>query len=183
MNPRSESDEWLMGQVRRGSRDALEKLVRRHASPLLTYVQRMCGDRHRGEELFQEVFLAVWTKRTQYKLDRSFRAWLYAIAANRCRDAYRARPSEVPLAGDEGPVAARETGPTQTAIAAETATLVAAAVGQLPPQQRSVVVLRVWNGLSYGEIAELVGTTEATVRSHMHRGLAALRERLEPRLR
>ena len=70
-----------------------------------------------------------------------------------------------------------------TAIAAETATLVAGAVTQLPPQQRSVVVLRVWNELSYGEIAEVVGAPESTVRSHMHRGLAVLRDYLEPRLR
>ena len=53
---------------------------------------------------------------------------------------------------------------------------------QEAPQQRTVVVLRVWDGLSYAEIAELVGKQEATVRSHMHHGLAALRKYLEPRL-
>jgi RNA polymerase sigma-70 factor (ECF subfamily) len=55
-------------------------------------------------------------------------------------------------------------------------------VAQLPAQQRAVVVLRVWDGLSYAEIAEAVGRTEATVRSHMHHGLTALRKYLEPRL-
>jgi RNA polymerase sigma factor (sigma-70 family) len=53
-------------------------------------------------------------------------------------------------------------------------------VTRLPPQQRAVVVLRVWEGLPYARIAEIVGRTEATVRSHMHHGLAALRKHLEP---
>jgi RNA polymerase sigma-70 factor (ECF subfamily) len=52
----------------------------------------------------------------------------------------------------------------------------------LPPQQRVVVVLRVWDGLSYAQIAEVLGRTEATVRSHMHHGLIALRKDLDPLL-
>jgi RNA polymerase sigma factor (sigma-70 family) len=72
--------------------------------------------------------------------------------------------------------------PAEIAIATETATLVTEAVALLPPQQRAVVVLRVWNGLPYSQIAEILGRTETTVRSNMHHGLAALRKYLEPRL-
>src|SRR5262245_49892609 len=67
MNPKQERDEWLMGQVALGKRECLEPLVRRYASPLLTFIRRMVGDAHRSEELFQDVFLAVWNKRTQYQ--------------------------------------------------------------------------------------------------------------------
>ena len=67
-------------------------------------------------------------------------------------------------------------------VATEAAALVSAAVTRLPPQQRAVVVLRVWEGMSYAEIAEALGRSEGTVRSHMHHALAALREYLEPRL-
>src|SRR5262245_52272206 len=96
MKTGNEPDEWLMGQVALGRREHLEPLVRRFASPLLTFIQRMVGDRHRAEELFQEVFLAVWVKRAQYRFPRSFRAWLFAIAANRCREDYRkGRPAAV----------------------------------------------------------------------------------------
>jgi RNA polymerase sigma-70 factor (ECF subfamily) len=184
MNKGHEGDEWLMGQVALGKREYLAPLVRRYASPLLTFIQRMIGDRHRGEELFQEVFLVVWTKRGQYKFPRSFRSWLFAIAANRCRADFRkARAEKVSL--DDLPEAApvaSDPSPVEAAISTETASLVATAVAQLPPGQRTVVVLRVWNGLSYAEIAEIVGRTEATVRSHMHHGLAAMRKYLEPRL-
>ncbi len=55
-------------------------------------------------------------------------------------------------------------------------------VEQLPPQQRTVIVLRIWNGLSFREISEVVGTTESTARSNMHRGLQTMRSYLEPRL-
>src|SRR6266849_5878724 len=89
MHPRQEHDEWLMAQVALGKRDHLEPLVRRYASPLLTFIRRMIGDAHRSEELFQEAFLAVWSKRRQYQFPRPFKAWLYAITLNKCRAAFR----------------------------------------------------------------------------------------------
>src|SRR3954447_14404728 len=92
MMGRDEGDESLMARVARGQRDCLEALVRRHATRLLTFIQRMIGDRHRSEELFQEVFLAVWRKRKQYQDPRPFRAWLYTIALNRCCASLRLRP-------------------------------------------------------------------------------------------
>src|SRR6185295_1745929 len=79
-------DERLMEQVAQGKRECLEPLVRRHANALLTFIQRMVGDRHRSEELFQEVFLAVWRKRAQYQSPRPFKAWLFGIALNKCRE-------------------------------------------------------------------------------------------------
>jgi RNA polymerase sigma-70 factor (ECF subfamily) len=178
-------DEWLMARVALGERDCLEALVRRHASRLLTFLERMAGDRHRGEELFQEVFLAVWLKRRQYEFPRPFKPWLYAIAANKCRAVARGRRLAAVALEDAAPWAPASAvpSPEESAVATETAALVAAAVTLLPAQQRAVVVLRVWEGLSYAEIAEAVGRTEATVRSHMHHGLAALRKYLEPRLR
>src|SRR5438270_449468 len=185
MNQQQAGDEWLMAQLALGRREHLEPLIRRYANPLLTFIQRMIGDRHRSEELFQEVFLAVWTKRRQYQFPRPFKAWLFAIALNKCRAAFRKRRLASVALTDETavvvPLGAEPT-PADAAIATETAALVASAVTRLPPQQRAVVVLRVWDGLSYAEIAAAVGRTEATVRSHMHHGLAALRKFLEPRL-
>jgi RNA polymerase sigma-70 factor, ECF subfamily len=177
-----DGDEYLMARVGRDQPELLEKLLRRHASPLLTFLQRMVGDHHRGEELFQEVFLAVWVKRRQYQYPRPFKPWLYAIALNKCRAWFRRRVSPALLLDDEaGPTpAASDASPMDAAIATETAVLVNQAIQQLPPQQRAVVVLRVWEGLSYAQIAEVIGCTEPTARSHMHHGLAALRKYLEP---
>ncbi len=176
----AEPDEWLMSQVASDRRDCLAPLVRRHASPLLTYIRRMVGCEHRSEELFQEVFLQVWLKRRQYQYPRPFRPWLFAIATNHCRASFRsAKPPSLALL-DEGPPASGPA-PLDALVAGETAAVVSQAVADLPAQQRSVVVLRVWNGLSYAEIGTIVGVTEETARSHMSHGLKSLRKCLEPK--
>ena len=183
MNKANDSDEALMLRVVQGQRECLATLIRRHASSLLTYIQRMIGDRHRSEELFQEIFLAVWSKRRQYKFPRPFRAWLFGIATNRCRSEFRkTRPETYSLANAPPLPAAPDPTPLDTAIATESSAIVARAVSVLPPRQRSVVVLRVWNGLSYAEISQVLKCSETTARSHMHHGLAAVRRYVEPRL-
>jgi RNA polymerase sigma-70 factor (ECF subfamily) len=187
MDKQQNRDEWLMAEVAEGKRDALEPLVRRHATPLLSFLQRMAGDRHRGEDLFQEVFLAVWVKRSQYIFPRPFKPWLYAIAVNKCRAAFRqtpwAGPSPFPIPLQETSVPpALEPSPAETAVAVETAAIIGRALTLLPAQQRAVVVLRLWEQLGYDDIAGMIGCTAATARSHMHHGLCALRRYLEPRL-
>lgn len=178
-------DERLMSEVAQGRQEALEPLIRRHANPLLTFIRRMIGDYHRSEELFQDVFVAVWAKRKQYESPRPFKPWLYAIALNVCRAEFRRRWTPVFPIQDEDVIAganAKDPG-GEVAIATEQATIVSAAVRQLPPKQRAVVVLRTWSALSYAEIADVLGRSEGTIRAHMHQALATLREYLEPRLR
>jgi RNA polymerase sigma-70 factor (ECF subfamily) len=182
MQARSERDEWLMAQVALGRRESLEPLVRRYAGPLVGFIRRMVRDPHRSEELFQDVFLAVWQKRGQYRFPRPFKPWLYAIALNKCRAAFRAPVRIWAELESESSAAPQAVGPApaEAVIGCETAALIAGAVQALPPQQRLVVALRIWDGLSYAEIAEVSGRTEATVRSNMHHGLAALRKAIAP---
>ena len=185
MPPDEHGDESLMQRVCAGQRDPLEVLVRRYATPLLTFLQRLTGDAHQSEELFQEVFLAVWINRHQYQYPRPFRPWLYQIAVNKCRAAYRARARRPTVSLDTQAEAApleRGGAATDVAVAAETRTAVAAAVAQLPDRQREVLVMRIWNEQPYDEIAELLGCTPRTARSHMHHALAALRRTLAVRL-
>jgi RNA polymerase sigma-70 factor (ECF subfamily) len=179
MDAGAERDEFLMSKVAEGRGELLEWLVRRHAAGLLTFLARMTGDHHRAEELFQEVFLAVWLKRRQYQYPRPFRPWLYAIALNRCRADHRSKKPS-PLSLGEDASADADATPAEMAVNAETAAQVSKAVTRLPEQQRAVVVLRVWQGLPYAKIARIVGCAEGTVRSHMHHALAALREDLAP---
>ena len=184
-----EPDEWLMQQVALGSSRHLDTLLRRYAQPILTFTTRLLGSTHRGEDAFQETFLAVWVRRSTYKFPRLFRPWLFRIAHNQCRQFVR--PHELLALGfddDSGsPDFARAAppfpGPVDTAIAAETNTIVDRALARLPDQQRAVLVLRLWNAMSYTEIAATLDVAEATVRSTMHDALAHLRRYLEPRLR
>ena len=130
---------------------------------------------------FQDAFVTVWRKRHRYEHPRPFRPWLYAIAVNLCRTAHCSRPpSASPLSDDhcgDGPA------PDSALSSSETARLIGRALAQLPPQQRAVVSLRVWEEMPYARIAEVVGCTEGTVRAHMHHGLASLREVLAPLIR
>jgi RNA polymerase sigma-70 factor (ECF subfamily) len=175
-------DEYLMARVQHGQPELLERILRRHATPLLTFLDRMTGDRHQAEELFQEVFLAVWRKRHQYQYPLPFKPWLYAIALNKWRESFRGRRQEQSLDEETMAPLSGEVGPPDAMIATETADIVSRAVTQLTPRQRAVVVLRIWQGMGYDRIADVLKTTEATVRSHMHHGLAALRQLLGPRL-
>lgn len=182
MEPRNEPDEWLMTQVANGQRGCVEPLLRRHAGPLLSFIRHLIGDAHRSEELFQEVFLAVWLKRTQYEVGRPFKPWLYGIALNRCRVEFRRRSAQLASLDGVPDPADRELSPSDAVAASERAALISAAVQRLPERQRTVVMLRVWHGMAYAEIAAIMDTTEGTVRAHMHHALAALRKSLEVHL-
>ena len=185
MDLAQETDERLMQRVSAGERPALSILLRRYANPLLTFLRRMSGHHHRSEELFQEVFVTVWSSSRSYQYPRPFRAWLFGIAANKCHSERRRRyVATVPFDEEKSTVlAGRELGPVEGAILVKTATLIEQAVMCLPVQQRKIVVMRVWNEFSYAEIARILERDESTVRSNMFHALASLRRILEPRLR
>ncbi len=174
------TDANLMRDVALGRRDSLELLIRRHGSDVLTFIGRMIHESHRRDDVFQDVFLAVWQSRHQYEYPRAFRPWLLKIAANKCREhlrggrriAWSLEDREVSVDGE----------PDASMISQETSDLIAASLERLPKNQRMVVVLRIWNGLSYAEIAQITGRREGTVRSSMHHALKCLRERLQTRL-
>ena len=178
-------DEELMAKVAIGNREAMTPLLRRYASPLLTFIQRMVGDRHRAEEVFQDVFLAVWKNRRQYEFPRAFKSWLFGIAANKCRGDFR-KPG-TPLA------LLRLTPSRRTAARAIRRSRRPSrrkrrrwSRREWPRCRRSsatVLVLRIWNGQEYSEIAAALGRAESTIRSDMFHALAAMRRYLEPRLR
>jgi RNA polymerase sigma-70 factor (ECF subfamily) len=180
MRPEPIADESLMRLVVAGDRGAMEALVRRFAGPLSAFVRKLTGDAHRGEELVQDAFFMLWQKRDRYAWPRPFKPWLYTIALNRCRAWLRDGPPPAASLDGSGaePVTAGAS-PAESAITGEAAGIVAVAIDRLPATQRAVVLLRVWEELSYADIADALGCTEGTARSHMHHALAALRKQLE----
>jgi RNA polymerase sigma factor (sigma-70 family) len=174
------SDEWLMQEVSQGHCEHLETLVARYTIPLTRVVRRMIADRHRSEELIQETFLAVWKYRDQYQSPRRFRPWLFKIAANKCREAHRRSGPPLAIiidALDDPSVEVQQLGPAEAAVAAEAAAIVIKAVAQLPDQQRAVLVMRFWNDRPFEEIAQALGCSTSTARSHLYHALATMRRR------
>ena len=155
-----------------------EALVLAHQDRLFTIAFRVGGDRHDAEELVQDCFVRAYRALATYPPARirelRLRGWLTTILLNAGRN--RARVRRVPtteLAFDPG--AEPTTDPLTRRDERETW---ARLLATLSPAQRTAVVLRHVDGLSYAEIAEATGRPEGTVKAHVHRGLAALRTAL-----
>lgn len=157
---------------------SFEDLVIAHQDRLFTIALRIGGDRRDAEELVQDAFVRAYRALGTWPVDRirelRLRGWLTTILLNAGRN--RARVKRVPTAElvfDPGaepaadPLARRDSRETWARLLAE-----------LSPAQRTAVVLRHVDGMSYADIAITVGRPEGTVKAHVHRGLAALRNAL-----
>jgi RNA polymerase sigma-70 factor (ECF subfamily) len=179
-----ESDERLMLRFQGGDARAFEALVRRHRTPVFSFLLRLTGDRGRAEDLCQEAFLKVVKAAAGWEERARFSTWLYAIARNLAVDESRrmafrrADPLDAPERRGAEP-ASDDPGPDRAADAALVRPKLEAALAALPPEQREVFLLREHAGLRFSEIAEVTGTPENTVKSRMRYALEALRERLE----
>ncbi len=159
-----------------------------HRSELTAYCRRMLGSSFDAEDAVQETFLRAWRASGRFEGRAPLRAWLYRIARNVCLDAlaHAARqpvPVEnVPRApdacGDPGP--SDPSDPCDHALARERLRLaIVAAVGNLPPKQRAVLLLRDVLSWHASEVAELLSTTPAGVNSALQRARSAL-EAVDP---
>ncbi|HVI92568.1 MAG TPA: RNA polymerase sigma factor [Anaeromyxobacter sp.] len=177
-----ETDERLMRRFQAGDVRAFEVLVRRHRTPVFSFLVRLTADRARAEDLCQEVFLKVVKASAGWAERARFQTWLYAIARNLAVDESRraafrrAEPLDAPAAAAQ---ASDDPAPDRSAAAALVRPKLEAALAALPPEQREVFLLREHAGLRFAEIAEVTGTPENTVKSRMRYALEALRTRLE----
>jgi RNA polymerase sigma-70 factor (ECF subfamily) len=138
---------------------------------------RRLGDRGRAEDAVQETFASIWRAARSYRPERGPGApWLYAVARNAITDRGRARaepPAEVP----EEP--SSDAGPPERAEASWTAWRVHRALEELSANERSVIELAYWSGLSQSEIAEFLGIPLGTVKTRTRAALARLADLLE----
>ena len=157
---------------------AFEQLLSQYRRPVLNFVYRLIGDAAEAEDVAQEVFVRAYRHFGEYDASRKFSTWLFALARNAAIDRlrYRARRPSESLDG-AGPVADAAS-VSGDVLARETEQRVAAAVAELPEEQRTVVILSVYQGLSHVEIAAVMGGSEKSVESRLYRARVVLRERL-----
>lgn len=161
---------------------AFARLVERWETPIQRLCARMTGDLHRAEDLAQEAFARVFAKRHAYEPTGKFSTWLWRIALNLCRDELRRRQRRPEFAlddsehaeGGSAELAGETPSPDQAVAALEQAEIVRRALLKLPEHYRTVVVLRHYEGLKFGEIAEVLGIPDGTVKSRMNEGLSRL---------
>jgi RNA polymerase sigma-70 factor (ECF subfamily) len=171
------SDLDLISQWKRGDERAATELVARHAQALSRFAASF-GATDEIDDLVQDTFVRAFQSLDGFRGDSSFRTWLFTIERRLLLDRRRAekrRPSRVEV--QEGD-AATEYDALDAIVAGEAAVRVREAMRRLSPTQREVFALRVAQGLSYKEIAELVGTTEGAARVHYHNAMRAVKEQI-----
>lgn len=168
------------------------RLMDRWGEPIRRLCTRMTGDAHRGEDLKQDTFLRLFEKRKAYEPSGKFSTFLWRIALNLCYDEIRRQQrrreflSEPEPADSEEPLAeAALEGPTPDHLTAqmEEGELVRQALLRLPEIYRTVLVLRHYQDMKLGKIAEVLEIPEGTVNSRMAEALSRLSRLLEPRLK
>lgn len=171
-------DARLIERFRAGDERAATELVERHATPLARFASSL-GVRDDVDDLVQDTFVRAFGALDGFRAESSFRTWLFTIERRLILDRRRAearRHVHVPV-GDVD--AATEHTALDAVVADETEARVQQAVARLTPTQREVFVLRVAEGRSYKEIAEIAGTTEGAARVHYHNAMRAVKEFLD----
>jgi RNA polymerase sigma-70 factor (ECF subfamily) len=164
-------DQELMSAAGRGDRDAFGVLVRRYHRSVMQFACRFLGisDRSTAEDLAQEVFLAAWRAAPSFRPRAGVRvfSWLLRITTNICLNHRRsvALRTTAPIGADGEPCTPAHGQPEAVVAIDERARQVRAAIAQLPPAQRTAILLREFHDLSYAEIAEVIDTSVSAVES------------------
>jgi RNA polymerase sigma-70 factor (ECF subfamily) len=179
------SDEELVEEFQRGDAYAFDVLVGRWDRKIQGAIYRIMGPEEDVRDLCQETLLKAYRALGTFKKEARFSSWLYQIALNVCRDRMRRRKSRPQVSLDElmeaGEIAPTGRGPSPLELieARDLSRAVAAAVESLPQEQREVVVLKEYQGLTFLEIAQALDVPISTVKTRLYRGLSLLRQRLE----
>ena len=184
-----------MRAFQKGRDGGFVELVVRHGAKVLNYAWRLTDDFALAQDVAQETFLAVYTRKDTFDSGRSFAAWLYRIAGNLCRMEWRRRRRTVApvagsrvagsrvAAGDAASLAAETVAdpapsPAEWAGRRELEHQVRRTVMELPVKLRMVFVLSFYEGLGYKAIAEVLGCSLGTVASRKHLAMRHLRKSL-----
>lgn len=162
--------EELTQLARNGSNEAFEGIFNRFQPSIYNYVYRLMGDPDDAFDLTQETFFKAWRALPKIKEELRMRPWLYTIATNVCFDELRHRKlihwqSWEVFISVFHPSQIAEDNPEEDVVNHEKMEDVQAVLDRLKPQYRLALILREYQGLSYAEIAEVLGTTHASVKS------------------
>ena len=177
-----------MARLAAGHGPALNDLMERHAPKLFGYLARSLQDENDAADLAQETFVRVFQNRAKFDPRMKFTTWLYAIATNLVKDRYRHRTRHPQVSLDAENTATgesfRETMPEQRPTpseslqGAERAEAVRKAVGQLPEELRTPLILSEYEELSHAEIGKILECSAKAVETRLYRARIQLREKL-----
>lgn len=184
MTERHDSDEELVALTLTGDEAAFTELMRRYKTPILNFTYRLIGDTGEAEDTAQESFVRAYRNLSKASFDRPgrrFSTWLFQIARNAAIDTIRRRarrPAQSMETVLEGGLASGRPDPSEEAGSRDMERSIAAALLELPEDQRTAIVLAVYEDLSTADIAAVMKTTEKSVDARLYRARQALRLRL-----
>ena len=168
-------DRELIERWKAGDSRAATALVSRHADALARFAVST-GERSEIEELVQDTFVRAFSSIDSFRGESSLRTWLFTIERRLILDRRRSERRQKTTVPVEPSDAVTEFDALDSMLAEEAESRVRKAVNSLSPTQREVFSLRVEQGMSYREIAEIAGTTEGAARVHYHNAMRAVKE-------
>jgi RNA polymerase sigma-70 factor, ECF subfamily len=185
MDVNTTTAEWeLIRRCRDGRSAAFEPLVRSHEGAALGYAAAMLGDEDEAADALQDAFVQAWRGLSRLRPGSPFGPWFRTIVRNVCLDRLRSPRLQRRVTLDATSVDRRawaEPAADRAAIVGGVSRQLAAALAELPDEQRVTILLREVEGLSYAEIAATLGVPAGTVASRLNHARAALKERLVAR--
>jgi RNA polymerase sigma-70 factor, ECF subfamily len=179
------SDEELVARSKTGDTESFNQLVKRWERPIFALAYRTLGREEDARDVTQETFLRAFRALPRFKGDAKFSSWLYRIALNLCRDWMRKDRRTPVVAVPDGVeieqlMSERPETPSVEDLAAraELSRTVAAAMETLPAEQRTAIILKEYQGLTFQEIADLLNCPLSTVKTRVYQGLNLLRKQL-----
>jgi RNA polymerase sigma-70 factor, ECF subfamily len=179
------TDEDLVTRSRGGDLDSFNQLILRWERPIYALAYRTIGREEDARDVCQETFLRAFRALPGFRGQAKFSSWLYRIALNLCRDWMR-RERRAPLVQ-----VPEDTDPMELAAAIEPSEsiedlvarrdltrIVERVMARLPEEQRTAIVLKEYHGLTFQEIADLVGCPLSTVKTRLYQGLTVIRREL-----
>ena len=181
------ADGKLLEEITEGNRESFHQLYERYAGLLFTTIQKVLNDRDDSDEVLQEVMNSLWQKSHLYHPGRGRPVtWLASTARNRAIDRLRSKKRQARLkeafsvGADLNQRGTRPVSGPEAAIRRDACSAVRSAVLQLTDIQRQVIEKVYFEGLSQQEIADQLGEPLGTVKARIRRGLAKLRQTVEP---
>jgi RNA polymerase sigma-70 factor (ECF subfamily) len=164
--------------ARAGDMAAFELLMRQHERLVLATALRLTGNMEDAKDVSQEVFLRLYRNLAKVKTPGALPSWLYRVTVNVCHDLRRRRPVSAPVEMAEE-VATPETDPQTGLAEAERRRVLELSLRQLSEKERAALVLRDLEGLSTEEVAQALGSSQATVRSQISKARAKVHDFVE----
>jgi RNA polymerase sigma-70 factor (ECF subfamily) len=181
-----QSDEELVARSMGGDLDSFNQLVLRWERPIYALAYRVIGREEDARDVAQETFLRAFRALSGFKGQAKFSSWLYRITLNLCRDWIR-RQRRTPVAqapeGIDLVELAAATGDSESiedlVSRKELGRAVAKTMAMLPEEQRTAIILKEYHGLTFQEIADLLGCPLSTVKTRLYQGLSVVRRQLQ----